>query len=361
MYRKRVTMGADWNRIAVYLGILTVGVSGFVGSRSPSVRCPFSSLFSAQDIYVINWEGCLADTVNWRIETGIQLAANVWPELGVYLGDDKDLEWLHNKLRALQHVLSWSPDKCVMGEYALATRLLVEEQILDGGRSTGKNGKYASRFHPREDLGGATAPNRRQSRPLTVGEINENWHETLRESLLFRYHCDRKDPIPVLRTYAKEILKATDSMPTIRAGFGALTGDIPPSKIVVLADDVDVHVAEAVVAMPVSGSVDEALLQPTSLLSSTYAIVDLLEDAPTGATVHVLDSTWSSLECLIPLFGDNIPRRGTGKCIVPDRFLSLGLVDWASDPRAQASATMNPWTRLVSRPEWEGVVSQPLQ
>ena len=92
-------------------------------------------------IYLVNWDGCFADTVNWRIQLGIKLASAVWPELDVAIDRD-DMGWLENKLSALSHVLTQSSDNIsATCEYALAARLLVEEQELDGGHSNGKGGE----------------------------------------------------------------------------------------------------------------------------------------------------------------------------------------------------------------------------
>jgi hypothetical protein len=63
----------------------------------------------------------------------------------------QDTDWLKNKMRALSHLFCTSPgddddsrqllQTSITCEYALAARLLLEEQELDGGQSNGKSGK----------------------------------------------------------------------------------------------------------------------------------------------------------------------------------------------------------------------------
>ena len=98
------------------------------------------------EIYLVSWDGCIADTVEWRIRQGLQVATSVWSEVDEAL-DVNDQSWLENKLAALSHVLSQQDENIsVTCEYALASRLLLEEQELDEGRSNGKGGKYASKL-----------------------------------------------------------------------------------------------------------------------------------------------------------------------------------------------------------------------
>ena len=48
---------------------------------------------------------------------------------------------------------------------------------MDQDESTGSKGKYGSKYHPRESLGGGggKAPRGRGTRPLTRGELTANW------------------------------------------------------------------------------------------------------------------------------------------------------------------------------------------
>ena len=144
-----------------------------------------SRLFSStKEIFVINWDGCVVDTVPWRIRAGVDAALKTWPEMPVdddFSWEDSSNDWLQNKLSALSHVFSStdSDEFSLTCEYALLARLSLEEQELDNGNSNGKQGKYSRRFHPqaeREEERGPRGPTR-SSRPLTVGEVTTNYRK----------------------------------------------------------------------------------------------------------------------------------------------------------------------------------------
>ena len=173
------------------------------------------------EIIVVNWDGCLADTIPWRIENGIRVANNAWPGLMVPMIDD-DNDWLKNKLSAIAHVFGAPQEDCNIDisrtcEYALAARLIIEEQKLDQGRSKG-TGKYGGKFHPKqqkeqsnddvEEVRSSKSTkttrqksNQNGSRPLTVGEIAANWVDggMIRDTVRMKYHCNYKDPLPLLQ------------------------------------------------------------------------------------------------------------------------------------------------------------------
>ena len=191
-----------------------------------------------QQITILAFDGTVANTSSWRSNLAIDVAYSTWPkelstgEMGVYQFDDPstDRTWIVNKLNALmQHLLS---DQNGMDnvDAVLLTRLLMEEQLLDRGRSTGKTGKYASKFHPRQNLellqdnddsddydddGDdcddkitqiSNTINNQGSRPLTVGEITANWVNgaSLRDTVRVKYNVDRKDPIPIIKQKMEE-------------------------------------------------------------------------------------------------------------------------------------------------------------
>jgi hypothetical protein len=332
----------------------------------------------SNNVHVVQWEGCLADCIDWRIDTGIVVALQVWPleikDLAptAPLGNDKDGEWtwLRNKLNALSHVLDGSS-----GDFVLATRLLLEEQALDRGRSVGKTGKYASKYHPRaaSDVSDENAEleaestslsNYRQSRPLTVGEISVNWSETLRDTLRTRYHCNMNDPLPIIRQACTSLYnegKEDISMPTVRSDPLEKLVSMSGTKIVLCSRNeleiayvtlksgdasVTVRVAEVAEECTQQHSTDVVYLLP----ESAHTINTVLEACPAGSTVHVIDSSWERLQRHIALFGDYIPRTGVGKTIVADRMLSISLAEWApnSHPNQHSAAVMNAWTRLIS-------------
>eukprot|EP00529_Nitzschia_sp_RCC80_P011286 CAMPEP_0113482370 /NCGR_PEP_ID=MMETSP0014_2-20120614/22883_1 /TAXON_ID=2857 /ORGANISM="Nitzschia sp." /LENGTH=613 /DNA_ID=CAMNT_0000375883 /DNA_START=95 /DNA_END=1936 /DNA_ORIENTATION=- /assembly_acc=CAM_ASM_000159 len=220
-------------------------------------------------VVVMDWE-CVIDTTPLYVKLGIDAAFKVWPgelrqliDIDAYLDDDgnvdlDNLSWLINKLQAISHVLVVPSSSSSLSssetrhhpacEYALATRLILEEQALDQNQSTGLNGKYAKKFHPRQELKSSTDTNTnrnsngssssdaglnsttdstpsysttqqqsttRGTRPLTVGELVANWRDSIRETLTLKYNVDRKDPIPVLDRTIVELLKHEDQLPEL--------------------------------------------------------------------------------------------------------------------------------------------------
>lgn len=168
------------------------------------------------EIFVVSLEGVAIDMKDWRIQQGIRAALDTWPHLHDFV--EQDQEWLRNKMTALSHVMTRRPGLSLSCDYAMLTRLLLEEQSLDGGCSTGKTGKYASRFHPSScDTGGAsTSGGTAGSRPLTVGEIEVNWCDgaCLSETLLTRYNIHGQNPLTILQKCIKEQPKKVSAMYT---------------------------------------------------------------------------------------------------------------------------------------------------
>lgn len=146
-------------------------------------------------VVVVDWE-CLLDALPYHIELGIHAARTVWPHLNDLCNFDTDREWLENKLFAMSHVLGrpegTDETRHVACEFALATRLILEEQALDRNESTGKNGRYARKFHPRSEINGNDKfeEESRSRRPLTAGELAVNWREFIRSTLVVRYARD---------------------------------------------------------------------------------------------------------------------------------------------------------------------------
>lgn len=183
-----------------------------ITSHTSAPRLSLKSLLSSE-IFLLSFDGTIADTTEWRISQGIDLALRTWPHLNdseVVSGskDHEDMRWLRNKMKAVSSVLTARPGAGLACDYALMARLLIEEQKLDEGRSNGNTGKYASKFHPQatntseeERCSASFGTNQQGSRPLTVGEILVNWNKggCLADTVLTRYHVNFKDPIPVLQ------------------------------------------------------------------------------------------------------------------------------------------------------------------
>jgi hypothetical protein len=188
----------------------------WIVKNSPSSTQCFSS-FSA-------WDGVIAKSTEWRISQGLDAALETWPHLRDSL-PTTDMSWLQNKMRALSHVML--PRPTLACDYALLARLLIEEQQLDAGRSTGADGKYARKFHPQPSdekkdqqtpmsssssssaVSRSNTGNNVGSRPLTVGEIAANWNNggCLSETLLTRYHCHGQNPLPILQRNVEKLLR----------------------------------------------------------------------------------------------------------------------------------------------------------
>jgi hypothetical protein len=324
------------------------------------------------------------DSIEHRSNLGIETALVAWPHLK-YINEDllKDQTWLRNRLLALAHVLNDTR------EFAIAARMLLEEQALDEGESNNKRGKYASKYHPQgmNDSNSTAATSKSSSssstRPLTVGEISANWDTSLRETLLIKYHCNYKEPMRILQKIIDERLDEVQDMtlPTLYREVAHIASSprFKHSRMIVTATPSDQKMIEAslkhdninyVVASSTSQAF-EALASspyyyrdrcsvekedPTIIIlkqekKSSEIILDLLQQAKEG-TLIVIDSSWNRLESNVNLFGDSIPRNeNIGNSVVQDTQLSLNMAEWTKpDPTQAAQATMSPWTDIIG---WE--------
>lgn len=372
---------AIWLSTILLVFILTSSASSFTplktSTRSVQDSQPSRSrLFSStKEIFVINWDGCVADTVPWRIRAGVDAALKTWPDMPVhedFSWEDSSNDWLQNKLSALSHVFSSTDEDgfSLTCEYALAARLSLEEQELDNGNSNGKRGKYSRRFHPqveREEERGPKGPTR-SSRPLTVGEVAANWEETIRDTVRMRYHCNYKDPLPILQNHVEDLIETElYQIPTIDPivcdALSACAGKV----LMTVGHSSEVEIAEssleqAKMDYQLVESVQEGIeckSQVALMLKSKDTVSKAIANSPVDSTIYVLDSSWHALQKEVLLFGDYIPRQGVGRCFQPDRRLSLCLAKWATntDPAQHSSATMNPWTNLVNLSEFTELVS----
>ena len=129
-------------------------------------------------------------------------------------------DWLLRKIEALASVSQQGngPDEMLGCDAVLLARLLLEEQMLDKGRSNGRGGKYGGRFHssaaaPSWSMGTEREKEHTErgsavgSRPLTVGELYANWPE-LRNVTRMGY--------PLIEADARSEPRNEDPMPKIR-------------------------------------------------------------------------------------------------------------------------------------------------
>jgi hypothetical protein len=362
----------------------------------------------------MDWK-CILDSTEYHINLGISAARNVWPHLEEACDfSTDDIDWLKNKLRAISHVLP-SPSSSRgyhMGcEYALATRLIVEEQLLDQNQSTGKTGKYARKYHPRQELNNSLSRGTAGTRPLTVGEICVNWNDSIRETLLIKYRINGKFPLDVLQMTIGKVVSEQQSQSQLQPLLLSIYPDVKfglqntnrhiivPVQHPIDHDVVHQSLENAKLKFDTVGSVEEAMViggsknSPIRLWNvneddgdgnddnthkkkwtNEYDLLlqllnhNNIEDDTNNRIVHCtwIDSSYHKLQTLVPIFGDYIPRNNSNeaKCIVSNRYVSLCLSEWSTPSLRTAmgtasnglkdhheSATINPWTGLLSNVE----------
>lgn len=362
--------------------------TGVESSISTAIRASSSA---SPEFFLLSFDGTVAKTTEWRISQGIEVAFSVWPHLKDSCVIVEDDEWLRNKMRAVSSVLVCRPGCSLSVDYALLARLLIEEQALDKGRSNGSSGKYGSKFHPRTASTRSSPRGGRSSRPLTVGEIAENWNKggCLAETVLTKYHIDYKNPLPVLQGKVEEWNEDSHYDPDINYAVIDALKDSASNIIVTLGHESDLPTAKrAIESIGVrtavlcpqgdklcisSNAVDDQrrikLLAVPSNHGATYR--DVLTNAPDQSTVYIFESSWPALEQGIDLFGDNIPQVGAGLAetvVGRDIKLSLNFPKWSTsalatgqksqgDVTQQNEAIMNAWTNLVGERDFSELLS----
>lgn len=352
----------------VFVACLEITAS-FVARNSlqSSYSTGLSSLKSAshQEIFIVSFDGVLANTAEWRVRLGMQAALRTWPHLMDIMTEDK--EWLSNKMLALSHAMEERVGTSLTCEFALLARMLMEEQALDQGRSVGLNGKYASKFHPSASASEQKQEERKNgSRPLTVGEISVNWSDgaCLSETLMVKYNIDGKSPFPVLQANIEEI--QDDDLPAVNAVVCDALSQSMGNVIVTVGHESELAILQnALKGTPLGlvsvSSTEKALETKISLVpsSETRAIRQLLTNAPKDSTVYVVNSCWKTLQKAKSLFGDNVPRGGSlARAAIGNSVkLSLNLPDWAGSHSQRNDAEMDPWTNLISEDQFTELVS----
>jgi hypothetical protein len=274
--------------------------------------------------------------------------------------------WLRNKLAAMSAVLPHPPSETthVACEYALAARLLLEEQTLDQNRSTGKQGKYAIKFHPRKDIAGVTSST--GTRPLTVGELSTNWRDGLRETLLIKY----QSPLPVLEETVRNILcQSSTTLSLYTQTKFALQNTCQPMLVKIRHPSDANMVLQSLKSVGMTVNSKPTLTFCSPDMASRDFLLQLLHQAKNDKALHrvvYVDSSYYRLESLTELFGDFIPRHGTNtaKTVVAGTTLSLYLAEWAvvnsnfaTNRNAQLEQAMvYPWTDVLSWDQAEALL-----
>lgn len=299
---------------------------------------PAAVVTAFNSITCLSWDGVVADTVDWRIEQGIQAAHEVWPSL-LLSAPTEDTTWLHNKMKAVAPYLKGGESY----EYALLARMLLEEQQLDP--SVGKTGKYASKFHPQGSMKSIAIPSARSSRPLTVGEIQANWIDNLLDTLTVKYSIDRKNPVPVLQNCISELNNVEPSPEPHPLIIDAIR-DCPSQVIVTVPSASEAELASSMLPeLHVATSMEDVTDAQSSasivvVVGADYQVLQhlLCEQTTTQAAPvrHYVGANWANLQ--------------KAKRFASPQLL-LSLASWTSSVTQQNQANMDPSFNVVPQEE----------
>lgn len=323
---------------------------------------------SSSDVFVLSYDGVVANTNHWRANLAIDVALETWPYLQEFI--ENDTEWLINKVSALLPVTLSGEDGMMGCDAVLLARVLLEEQLLDEGRSNGCRGKYGSKFHPSSDdkTGESSQENKGNgSRPLTVGEISANWNDgaCLKDTVRIKYNVDRKDPIPIIKEKIRDCLETSNDMPDVYPSILDALVDCSSPVYILVGDES--HVPTAISSLtqhsiPVQSMTwdqhDAIFLEKNSGITiippgeggrgHEGVLQHILMSVEKGSSVHLIHSDVATLQQAKSLFGDNRPRPGMfEKSGIVDAFLKLSLSTLNSGPQQQNDATMDPWLNLI--------------
>jgi len=337
---------------------------------------------SYSDILVLSYDGVIANTDRWRANLAIDVTLITWPHLHEHV-ENTGTDWLINKVSALLPVTLSGENGMVGCDAVLLTRLLIEEQLLDRGKSDGCRGKYASKFHP-SGVSGSFSSGRgsdgeeeeeeggNSSRPLTVGEISANWIDgaCLRDTVRVKYNIDKKDPIPIIKQKIKDYLMGydddNDDIPKVYPLISeALLGCKTP--VFILAGDKS-HISTIISSLsqtniPVQ-SIEWDNDESITLFCAKSGIIivppgeggrghqgilqQILISVNRGSFVNFIHSDVVTLKQTKRLFGDNRPNPGMfDKAGFVDTFLKLSLYTVNSAPQQQNDAIMDPWLNVI--------------
>jgi len=367
----------------------------------------------------ISNDGTLASMTEFKSKIAIRAALKVWPsmhsvveELGLKPFDNAscdDYSWLIQKLGALSSITQQgdSPDEMLGCDEVLLVRMLLEEQLLDAGRSSGRGGKYGGKFHPSKS--NSTSVGEKStvgSRPLTVGEIFANWSE-LRYVTHNKYPFMKQtqngkqkmsDPLPEIRRvlcelysqaetettklwypFASDILGNKNINNVLLIGNEASLDFVLSSLEQLLGDTIQVSVTDSTRAWEKIKQQQEenghSLLivvpdtdteEPQSDLVQRIVGSAASEQDSSNRNIYVTHGSLETLKkCKGLLGGDDPPilSNGLRKCIISNdsskTSATLFLPSWSQNvhPTQLNEAEMDPWLNVISEELFEELTS----
>jgi len=314
--------------------------------------------------FILSFDGVVANTAPTRASIAIEAALQTWPQLqeNIAVQQTSDLSWLNNKIQALLHVTESSNEGLMGCEAVILARMLIEEQMLDEGRSIGKSGKYASKFHPTSENENIVNENKRRnksgSRPLTVGEIAANWEANLVDSLFVKYNVNGKSPLPKIRKHLVQLVqKAKQAPPPLIPQVAEALTSTESKVYIIVTHPSQLELAKASLSTTFLSDEENQkiiLVPPKNDYESQDDMIErLISSEKEGSSIFVVQSVLKSLVRAKRLLGDDSPRfvNGFGDSVIGDNIkISFSLPLWAdnTDLQQHNDAIMNPWLDVMS-------------
>ena len=374
------------------------------------------------DLYLYSFDSALASMVEYKSKIAIQAAIRVWPsllsvvdELGMKPYDNADSGddylWLIQKLGALSSLTQQGdrPDEMLGCDEVLLTRMLLEEQLLDDGRSNGRGGKYGGKFHPGKrtgkQMGEKKNKNNVGSRPLTVGEIYANWSElryvTHNKYPFLKEDQDGKvtmhDPLPEIRRvlcklhsqtepesgkiwhpFALDILRNRNSNNVVLLGNEAILCLALNSLTQLLGDTAHVTVTNSTTIwseikhQQTEDKHSLLLLVPDSAIEETQSALmrqiifnAASDEDSTNRNIYVAHGSIDVLKKCKSFLGEDPPLLSNGlrRCAISignsKTSATLFLPSWTKNvhPTQLNDAAMDPWLNVASEELFEELAS----
>lgn len=345
--------------------------------------------------YIVSYDGAIASNARARCRLCLGIALEIWPNLcdaigtpntsGITGNDDGGGEqwtWVLNKMEALIPEMSNDGnDKdglSVMVDLVMLARLILEEQLLDDGRNSGRGGKYGGKYHPQQQQQQRqqqqqkvpSSPTPVGSRPLTVGEIAANWLDGgyLRDTVRVKYNVDKKDPFPIIRQHIVAATSSADPVSSRSTGSNLQLLNLMKTSedgAVILLDH-NCRKSEAVnfIKANVAGSKPCQIIAPSAGEESELDILKSLlfdvDDCDVPKRVCIIHNSLSLLQRLKRMLGGDSPRLQEGYAKIPNTSVEIGLFlpAWSDCTSLQQEndATMDPWLNVMTQEDLDSLV-----